>query len=420
MSALPSFRPAYVEVNLDAVRANAALLTRLAGPARLCAVVKADGYGHGAAPIAAAALEGGATVLAVALVEEGIALRASGLEAEILLLSEPTFDAMAAAVEHRLTPTIYRLSGVEAVRAAAARLGRPVAVEVKLDSGMHRVGADEGTVVEVVEAIVAAPELVFAGLWTHFAVADVPDDPFTDLQLARLLRIRDELALRQIVPARLHAANSAGTIAHPASRLDLVRCGIALYGHLPSPALRGSVERALDGAALRPALSWRAAVHLVRPLAAGERTSYGRNYEVAHDGYVAVVPLGYHDGVPRRLATTGGEVLIGGRRRPIAGTVTMDQIIVDLGDDDGVRPGDEVVLIGRQGDEEVPVEEWAQRLGTIGYEVICQIGPRVPRRYRDLAAGVGPGATDGGGSRALDSAPGARAPSPAGGATGRR
>nr|MDA8290484.1 alanine racemase [Actinomycetota bacterium] len=377
----------------------AEVLSRLAAPASLCAVVKADAYGHGAPRVAEAALAGGAELLAVALVDEGLALRRAGIAAPVLLLSEPTPDAMEVAVAHELLPTLYRLDGVESARRVARGRPSPVRVEVKLDSGMHRVGASPEEVVGVVSAVEAAPELELAGLWTHLAVADDPDDPFTAEQLRVLERCLSELAERGIAVPVVHAANSAGAIAHREARLDRVRCGIALYGHSPSPALAGWVESdPAAGGRLAPALSWKAEVHLVRRLAAGERTSYGRTYELAHDGDVAVVPLGYHDGVPRRYATAGGEVLVRGKRRRIAGTVTMDQVIVDLGPGDGtpegrVRPGDEVVLIGRQGDDEITVEEWAERLGTVSYEVLCGIGPRVPRRY------VGTGAPEGRSSR---------------------
>ncbi|MCU1491391.1 MAG: alanine racemase, partial [Acidimicrobiaceae bacterium] len=210
------------------------------------------------------------------------------------------------------------------------------------------------------------------------AVADKPDDPFTELQLDRLAAVRKELEAAGIEVPTLHAANSAGAIAHRAARLDLVRCGIALYGHLPSPETGPLLEAQLPGEALSPVLSLKARVHLVRELEAGEATSYGRAYRLPRDSRVAVLPLGYHDGVSRRLYP-GGEVLLGGRRRPIAGTVTMDQLLVDCGPDGDVAVGDEAVLIGRQGSEEITAEEWAERLGTIAYEVLCGIGPRVPR-----------------------------------------
>ncbi len=378
----PTLRPAWVEVDLDAICANARRLVRLVAPARLCAVVKADAYGHGAPQVARAALRGGASLVAVALVEEGVALRESGCTSEVLLLSEPTPRAMGEAVAQELTPTLYRPEGVVAARSAASAAGRLVDVQLKVDTGMHRVGADPDALLALAQAVDDAPELVGAGLWTHLAVAEEPDDPFTAEQLRRLRRAQRTLAAARIPTGVLHAANSAGAIAHRAARLDLVRCGIALYGHLPSPALGAVLERELgEGEALEPALTWKAQIHIVRWLEAGERVSYGRTYELERPSFVGVVPVGYHDGVPRAFGRAGGEVLVKGRRRRIAGMVTMDQVVVDLGDDDSVRPGDEAVLIGRQGAEQITVQEWADRLGTICHEVLCGIGPRVPRRY---------------------------------------
>ena len=369
-------RRAWAEVDLGAVQENAAALAALAGPAALGAVVKAGGYGHGAVPVARAALEGGASWLAVALVEEGAELREAGIEAPVLLLSEPPPAAMAEVVAHRLTPTIYTQGGVEAAAKAVAGAGTeaPLNVHVKVDSGMHRVGAAPEEAVHVATAVHERPELVLEGLWTHFATADEPDPSFTAEQAARFDGVVDRLAAAGVRPRLLHTCNSAGAIAHPWARHDLVRCGLALYGVPPAPALAGRV-------ALRPALSLRARVSLVTSVAAGEGVSYGLRHRVARDSVVATVPIGYADGVPWRLAVNGGEVLVRGRRRPVAGAVTMDQLTVDCGDDHRVAPGDEVVLLGRQGDESVDAWEWADRAGTIAYEILCGIGPRVPRLY---------------------------------------
>ena len=384
-------RRAWAEVDLDAVRHNTSVLAEVASPAALCVVVKADAYGHGMVQVARAALEAGATWLAVAVVEEGAALRQEGIAAPVLLLSEPPPDAMAAAVAARLTPTVYTRRGVEAAAAAAGRGRAPVSVHLKVDTGMHRAGADLDDAVDVAQAVDGAGGLRLEGLWTHLAVADDPgQDAYTAGQLERFEQARDRLAAAGLQPQLLHAANSAGAIAHSSSRYDMVRCGIAVYGHPPSPALAGVAD-------LRPALSLKAEVAMVRQVPGGERISYGRCYEVAGPSTVATVPLGYADGVPRRLSAVGGAVLVRGRRRPIAGTVTMDQIMVDCGDDRSVAVGDEVVLIGRQGDSEVPAEEWAERLDTISYEVLCGIGPRVARVYRQdsLLDEVGPqGALD--------------------------
>ena len=395
------FRPAWAEVDLDAVRHNAAVLAATAGRSSLCAVVKADGYGHGAVPVARAAIDGGASWLAVALVEEAIVLREAGIHVPILLLSEPLPSAMAEAVRHRLVPTLYTHRGVEALSRAADRAGGggpPIEVHLKVDTGMHRVGADPADLVGLADQVTGDPALRLGALWTHLAVAD-GDDPgdheFTALQLARFDRAVAGLRAAGIQPPMVHVANSAATVLVPNSRRDMVRCGIALYGVAPSPAIATALagtdggDRGGGGGedlvtrGLSPVLSLRAQVAFVRELDAGARPSYGRRRPLPERSVVATVPIGYADGVPRRLLDGGVEVLIGGVRRPLAGVVTMDQIVVDCGPDDGrapaVRVGDEVVLIGRQGDQEITASEWARRLGTIAYEVLCGIGPRVPR-----------------------------------------
>jgi len=375
-------RPAWAEIDLAAVRQNTTLLRKISAPAAVCAVVKADAYGHGAAGVARAAIEGGAAGLAVALVDEGIELREAGISQPILLLSEPPADAAEAVVAGGLTPTVTTTASLGRLAAAARALGTRLSVHVKVDTGMHRVGADPAEIPGLVTAIVADPMLRLEGLWTHLAVADGASDAdraFTSLQLDRFDRVRAEPAVADARPAVLHAANSAAAIAWPRARYDLVRCGITLYGQLPSPALAGAFATAGGGASLQPALSLRARVAAVRTLAAGERPSYGRLRPLPRRSTVATVPIGYADGVPRALFDAGFEVLIGGRRRPLAGMVTMDQIVVDCGTDGVIAPGDEVTLLGRQGDEEITAMEWADLLGTISYEVLCGIGPRVPR-----------------------------------------
>jgi alanine racemase len=370
------FRAAWVEIDLDAVRDNITALRAIAEPAEILAVVKADGYGHGAVPVARAALEAGATWLGVALVEEGVALREAGIDAPILVLSEPAPDAAAAVVEHRLTPVVYTPGGIDTLAKAVVDAGTdvPLAVHLKVDTGMHRVGVAPDEAVLLATRVGARTELVLGGVCTHFAVADEPDDPYTAEQLARFHAVLGDLDAAGMRPPLVHAANSAGLLAFPAARFDLARVGIAIYGIPPAPELA-------DRAELRPALSLKAQISHVKHLEAGARLSYGLRYELAHAGWIATVPIGYADGVPRNLAEVGGEVIVGGRRRPVAGTVTMDQLMVDLGNDEAAV-GDEVVLIGRQGDAEVTAQEWAERLGTIAYEIVCGIGPRVPRRYR--------------------------------------
>ncbi len=362
-------RHSWIEVDLDAVRDNVRALVVAAAPASVCAVVKADGYGHGDVPVAFAAVEAGAGWLAVALVEEGVRLREAGVEAPILVLSEPRRGDAAEVVEWGLTPTVYTQGMVDELAQAA---GEPTAIHVKVDTGMHRVGADPADVPGIVARIEASSNLNLGGLWTHFAVAE-EDRDYTLGQLARFHEVLDGVASAGTAIPMRHAANSAGALAFPEARLDMVRTGLAVYGLRPAPGV-GS------GVALRPAMRVISEVSAVRRLPAGERLSYGRRRPMPAVGWVATVPIGYADGVVRRLSHVGGEVLIGGSRRPFAGTVTMDQIVVDCGDHE-VSVGDEVVLIGRQGSEEVTADEWAGLLDTINYEIVCNFGPRLPRRY---------------------------------------
>ncbi len=397
MSVADRWRPAWADIDLGAVRHNASVLARLSAPASLCAVVKADGYGHGALAVATAALEGGATCLAVALVEEGVALREGGIDAPVLLLSEPPVDAVGEALSRRLTPTVYTKAGIEAVARAvdercpgAGAGGSEVDVHVKADTGMHRVGADPDDVPRLAALLAGKQGLRLAALWTHLAVAEggtEEDRAFTALQLERFDRVVAALAADGLCPPVAHVANSAGAIGVPAARRDLVRCGIALYGVAPSPSLAEQVTAAVQP--LRPVLSLRTRVTYVRDVEAGERPSYGRRRALSERSLVATAPIGYADGLPRRLFDTGGEVLVGGVRRPLAGTVTMDQIVIDCGPADSadVRPGDEVVLLGRQGAEEVTAVEWAERTGTISYEILCGIGARVPRLLHEGSSG---------------------------------
>jgi alanine racemase len=365
-------RPTWAEVDLGAVADNVRVLAERSAPAEVCAVVKADGYGHGAVPVSRAAMAAGATWLAVALVEEAAELRESGIDAPILMLSEPRPSEFAEVVALGLRTTLYTAEGIAAAgRAATGDLGLPV--HLKVDTGMHRVGAPPAEALALARAVADEPGLRLEAVWTHCAVADEPERAFTAEQSARLDAVLADLAADGIDVPMTHAANSAAAIAHPPTRRDLVRVGIAVYGIPPSPLLEGAVP-------LRPALSLRSEVTMVKRVAAGEGISYGLRHTFARDATVATVPVGYADGVRRRLGLLGQEVLVGGHRRPIVGVVTMDQLMVDCGDDP-VAIGDEVVLIGRQGEEEVAATEWAERLGTIGYEITCGISLRVPRRY---------------------------------------
>jgi alanine racemase len=363
-----------VEVDLDAITHNVGVLRDHVAPSALWAVVKADAYGHGAVAVARAARRAGADGLAVALVEEAEELRAADVDGRVLLLSEPPPTAVERVVAADVEPAVYSLPIVDAVGAASDGAGVVTDVHLKVDTGMHRVGAAPSEAVAIAEAVEAHPALRLASVWTHLAVADEPDDPFTAVQLSRFEAACSAIEAAGVaIPVR-HAANSAGAIAHPAARLDLVRVGIALYGLDPAPALSGAV-------ALRPALRLVSEVSHVKVVEAGSAMSYGQRYRVDEATTIATVPVGYADGLRRALGATGGEVLVGGRRHPVAGTVTMDQITVDCGPGATVSRGDEVVLLGRQGGEEITASEWAVRLDTIVYEVTCGLGARLPRRH---------------------------------------
>jgi alanine racemase len=365
---------AVARIDFEAVRANCTRLREeLSDGAELCAVVKADGYGHGAEGCAAAALAGGATRLAVATAREAedVARRLGHVPLLAMgALSASEVDiALGAGAEVGLWSEGFR----ELLSARARAAGRPARVHVKLDSGMGRLGTfDPNEALALARACDLDPDLDLAGVWTHFATADEPDDEgYFDQQLARF----DEVAraVKSEFPAAIaHAANSAAVFRESRSHYDMARCGVAVYGLDPfqgDPAEHG----------LAPALSLRSYVAAVKRFPAGQSAGYGRTWRAPRDTWVGVVPVGYGDGV-RRALSNDAEVLVGGERRPLVGTISMDNLTVDLGPETAVEPGAEAVLIGAQGDEEIRAEELAARLGTINYEITCGVSPRVPRR----------------------------------------
>ena len=354
-------RPTFVEIDLDAVSRNVATISEWISPSRFCVVVKADGYGHGDVPVAEAAIRAGATWVAVALVEEGIRLREAGISAPILVLSEPSPGAAEDIIRWELTPTVY----TERFLGALAGTGGRTAVHVKVDTGMHRVGVPPDELSFLLASAKSHRSLELEAVWTHFPVAD-EDPTYTDRQIERFFGLIDGLDVGMV-----HLANTAGAILYPEARADMCRIGLGTYGLHPAPATRDKVE-------IYPAMRMVSRVTHLQRLGAGERPSYGRVRPLPRAATVATVPVGYADGFPRGRT---GEVLIGGARHPLAGRVTMDQILVDVGDQD-VSIGDEVVLLGTQGGEEVTADDWAIDLRTISWEVICTVGPRVPRRYQ--------------------------------------
>lgn len=356
-------RPTLCEINLNAVANNVRTLISHVAPTPLCAVVKANGYGHGAVEVAQAAIDAGVSWLAVALVEEGVELRQAGIAAPILVLSEHHETSIADLVENNLVATVYSEHGIDRLAEAATS---EMEVHLGVDSGMRRVGAQPEDVEARVAQINGHANLRLGAVWTHCPVADEPNNPFTTDQLARF-----DAALVDGVAN--HVGNSAVAIQRPDRGGSMVRCGIAIYGIDPDDALAGQIE-------LEPAMTIRSAVSFVKQIEAGEAVGYGHRWTASEPTTIATVPIGYADGIRRDLGLRGGEALIGGRRFPIVGVVTMDQLMVDVGDQD-VAIDDEVIIIGQQGNEQILAADVARLLDTISYEVICAVSERVPRTY---------------------------------------
>ncbi len=366
-------------IDLGAIRHNVALLVEQAAPASVCAVVKADGYGHGALPTAAAALAGGATWLAVVSVEEALALRAGGVAAPLLVLLALADADLERAVSQEIDLGVGDPVTLAAIMRAAEGAGRSARVHLEVDTGLGRGGAPAtawAAFVAQAARAVADGTLQVVGVWSHLAFADVRAHPMT---LAQRGAFDDALAVARragVRPLVRHLASSGAIFTDPSTRYDLVRPGIAVYGHSPGASVGTATTLGL-----RPAMTLTAEVALIKRVPARQGVSYGHRYRTAVETTLALVTIGYGDGVPRAAGAVA-EVLIGGRRRTIAGTVCMDQFVVDMGDGE-VAAGDEAVLFGPGDRGEPTVEEWAGWLGTIPNEIVTRVGPRVPRVYVD-------------------------------------
>jgi alanine racemase len=366
---------ALAEVNLAAIERNAATLkSGLTPGTELCAVVKADGYGHGAPQAARAAVAGGASWLAVATAGEALALREAGVDTRLLVLGAIGAEELPLALAADAELCVWDLEFVDALVAGARNAGKQVRVHVKLDTGLGRLGTREvGAALAVANAVTqAAPQLIVSGAMTHFATADEDDLGFADEQLRAFEPFVTQM--RILAPdVTVHAANSAATLRIPRAHYDMVRAGIAIYGGDP-------MNRSPDDHGLEPALSLRSYAAAVKPLAPGESVGYGRRYIADATTTIATLPIGYADGLPRRLANNL-DVLIDGRRYPLRGMVSMDNITIDVGRDSAVTVGETATVIGTDGSQRQTAEEIAQRLGTINYELFCNISRRVPRLY---------------------------------------
>lgn len=367
------YRPVWAEVHLDRIAANVRALVEAAQPAEVMAVVKANGYGHGAVPVAKVALASGAKRLAVASPEEGRELRRAGIAAPILVLGPLLPGQSDVYCEYRLTATIASHEAVIEAAAAAYRRGNPLRVHIKVDTGMARLGLLPEEVPEVVAHLSALGNIELEGLYSHFACADGDNVATTKAQIDSFRRVLAACRAGGWQPELVHLANTAATLKDLSPpECNLVRVGLGIYGLYPSDALVGTVD-------LSPALELKTRVTTVKRVRAGVGVSYGHTYHTTRDTTLCTLPIGYADGLRRNLSNQV-DVLIRGKRHPIVGRICMDQCIVDAGDAE-VEVGDEAVLIGRQAEATIRIEEWAAKLETISYELVCGISARVPRVY---------------------------------------
>lgn len=364
--------PVWVEVDLAAIRHNIRTLAEHASGAEVMGVVKAYAYGHGNPQCARAMIQGGATRLGVARVAEGVHLREAGIDVPIHVLTEAPPGGIGLMLDHDLTPTVYTEGFAAALSDQAQARDREVAVHLKVDTGMHRVGVPEDDLDDALAFLKDSPNLAIEGVWSHLAVADVPTHPFNRNQLDLFTRIADRVEASLGDIRYRHLANSAATMSAPQTHFDIVRCGIASYGLWPSNDLLNVMD-------LRPALAMRARVNMVKEVSAGEALSYGLRYQLQDDATVITVGAGYADGFDRRLSDRA-DVLISGRRHRVSGTVCMDSFMVDVGAH-AVEPGGIVTIIGADGDDRISAEEIAIHVGTINYEVTTRIPSRVPRVF---------------------------------------
>jgi alanine racemase len=366
-------RAAWAEIDLDAVAHNVrALKTKVGDRTQLLAIVKANGYGHGALPVAETALEAGATWLGVNMCDEGVQLRHADIDAPILVVGHTPVCQAETVVRHRLTPTVNTIELAEALNAYASP-SNPLPVHVKVDTGLSRFGMLPDQVTPFVLRIQEMSGLHFQGLFTHFASADSADKSSARRQLQVYLDTLARLSAAGVLVEVRHVAASGAALDMPETHLDMVRCGITIYGLYPSDEVDHTIG-------LKPALSLKSCIARLRELPPGTGVGYGATYVAERPLPAALVPIGYADGIKRSYSNRGC-VLVRGRRAPVIGRVSMDQLVVDVSAIAGVAEGDEVTLIGRQGGAEITCDEMATVMGTINYEVVVGLAPRLPRIY---------------------------------------
>jgi alanine racemase len=368
----PLLRRAWVDVDLEALRRNFGKLAAHVAPAKILAVVKADAYGHGAVAVARTLEPLGVSGFGVATLEEGIELREAGISAPILALSPVPDEGFELLEKHRLIPVLSSLHQLRALRARANKGGDSLALHLKVDTGMTRLGLDPSEAEEALALIAATPNLRIEGVMSHLAEAEMPESRANAAQLSSFTELLSRMSAARGGGLVRHLANSAGALHQPASRFDLVRLGLALYGY-------DSADRGAAGLELEPVMSVEAEVVQVRDVDAGARVGYGGRFEATRPTRIAIVPLGYADGYSWRLGTRA-QALVRGRRVPVAGSVSMDLVALDVGPG-GAEVGDRVTLLGAQGGERIGVFELAAHVGTVPYQLLCLFGLRLPRRY---------------------------------------
>jgi len=371
-----TYQRMYAEVDLNAVASNMRLIRKLTAPrAKISAMVKADAYGHGVIPVSETLIENGADCLGVAICEEGAELRKHGINIPILVLGYTPDELLEPVIEYDLTQTVYTYETAAMLSKIAVRLGKTALIHIKIDTGMNRLGflPNQSALADIAR-LIKLPSIAVTGIFTHFAAADEGDLSFTDYQFRLFNEFIHNLSESGVRIPAAYCANSAGLLDNKRFHMDMVRPGIILYGLPPS----GKFD--LRGLGFKPAMSLKSRVSLVKNIDPGVSVSYGRKFYTRRPTAAATVSAGYADGYARRMSA-GGRVLIHGAFAPVIGTVCMDQFVADVTDIPDVRVGDEAVLMGRQGENEITADEIARIRDTINYEVVCGIGKRVPRVY---------------------------------------
>lgn len=372
MPTIPTGRPTFCAIDLAALRWNLRQVrAKVGAQIKILSMVKANGYGHGAPAVARALAEEGSDTFGVATLEEGLELRQAGIRTPILVVAGIYLEQLDQFLANDLTPVVHELDGMQRLDAAVRNQGKTLDVHVKIDTGMGRIGFLANEMDGWLDELKKLKALRLQGIFSHFSTAENVAGDYTRTQLVTFSNLVQRLRAEGIAPPLVHLANSAATITLPAAYFDMVRPGIMLYGVYPSPAMQSQIE-------LRPVLSWQTRILQVKKVPAGTSISYGQTFVAKRESLIATLPIGYADGYSRLLSNRGA-ALVRGRRAPVAGTVCMDLTMLDVTAIANVQQGDEVILLGRQGDAEISADEMAGWANTISYEILTSISARVPR-----------------------------------------